>query len=502
MKNCIKIVSFLLVVVMLFALVSCGGTEGVASGDNSEIVMRYGDYTLTEKEFMYIISTFKSRMVSYYQNYLSSYGVSYTEADVLQLEMTEDMTLGEYIKEISIEFAQQMLIFEQLCFDAGITITDQSDIDAIDTALADMEIAYGGTDLFEIELARIGITRTAIERYMRANVYYTLIHDYRYGENGIAAVPAESVYENFIENYYCYDGALYAYSDYNSGKAYTFDFSDDEIKSYFDSNFVKVRHILYKTIDSNNKKLSDDKIAEKKSNAEAALDAVKSGEKTLDDLKSETEDSGYEYIFTYGAMVKAFETASFEMEVGEVRLVETEYGYHLIEKLEKTEEDFNGKTNDNGKNEGGYKDEVIDAMSAKKINDEALETLDKLQNGEIEEYPEETNAKEYYMHMSPNFIKKNDTASAEFIKIIAEIEEGEFVEKEFVSEGTYIIRRLPFTKDDITSDIYSTIEDEIAMNAFSEYVQSFYDKVTVNEELLEKFDVVTIPMLDSDLYNI
>jgi len=348
----------------------------------------------------------------------------------------------------------------------------------------------------------LGITKSAIERYLNANVYYSLIHDYRYGENGIAAIPAERVYEDFTENYYHYDGALYAYTDFNSNEAFTFEFDEEEIKAYFDTKFVKVRHILYKTVDSKNQKLSEEEIANKKEKAEAALAAIQSGEKTLDDLKSETEDSGYEYTFTYGAMVKPFETASFEMEIGDVRLVETEYGFHIIEKLEKTDEDFNGKPDENGKTKGGYKDATIAAMSAQKIRDEALDTLSKLNSGEIDKYPEETDEKEYYIYMKPSFIKKNDSNNEEFIKVISEIEENKFEEEEYPTDGTYIIRRLPISKENITADIYKTIEDNLALTAFTEYVQSFYDKITVNNELLDKFDILTVPMLDSNLYTI
>ena len=400
------------------------------------------------------------------------------------------------------EFAQQMLIFEQICADSGITITDQSDIDNINNALADLEVAYGGTDLFEIELTRLGITKASIERYLRANVYYTLVHDYRYGENGIAAIPAENVYDNFLENYYHYDGAIYAYSDYTSGEAYTYEFDDADVKAFFDTEYVKVCHVLYMTVDSNNNKLSDEEVEEKKSQAEAAFAEIQSGEKTLEDFKSQTDDSGYEYVFTYGEMVQEFEKASFEMAVGDVRMVETEYGFHLIEKLEKTEEDFIGTTDEEGNTTGGYKDDVIASMSAQKIREEALDTYEKLKNGEIEDYPEETDAKGYYTYMQPSFINKNESGSEEFINIVSEIEEGEFAEKDYANDATYIIRRLPISKEDITSDIYTTIEEDLAMTAFSEYVQSFYDKITVDSELLDNFDIVTVPILDSDFYSI
>lgn len=499
MKKHIRLLSLLLVVVMLLPLASCGNDETV-SGDGSAIVMSYGDFNLSEKDYMYIVSLFKTQLIDTYQGYFSQYGVSYSEEDILAMQMSEELTFAQYIEEVSIEFSQQMLIFEQLCKDAGITITDQEDIDMVNGYLEDMEYAYGGEDLFNIELTKLGLSRSSIERYLKANILYELIFDYRYGENGVAAVPAEKINEYFLANYYHYDGALYAYADYSTGEDFTFEFTDAEIATHFAEDYVKVRHILYKTVDKSNKKLPEDKIAEKKAKAEAALAALQSGEKVLDDFKSETEDSGYEYIFTYGSMVEAFEKASFEMEIGEFRVVETEYGFHVIEKLEKTDEDLNGKPNDKGELTGGYKKAVIASLSSGKIRSEALDLFDKLKSGEVKEYPTETDAKPYYLYLKPSLIDKNETTYASFIELVSGIKTNEFAEKNFADEATYIVRRLPLTVEDMTADIYASIEDDMAFEEFGEYVRSFYDKVQVNNELLDKFDVVTIKMLDENLY--
>lgn len=498
MKKTTRLLSLLLVLAMMFAFVACNGNS--SSRDGGRVVMSYGDYTLSEKDYMYILSMFKSQMVDYYKSYFAQYGVNYEEKDILALEMSEGVTLSKYIEEVAIEFSQQMLIFEQLCADSGISITDQEDLNEMSEYISDMEFAYGGKDLFEIALAKLGIERSSIERYMRANINYELIFDYRYGDGGIAAIPQESVHKNFLENYIRYDGALYAYADYSTGEEYTFEYTDDEIKAYFDKEFVKVRHILYITVDKSNNKLSEDKIKEKKAKADAALAAVNAGEKTLDDLKSENEDSGYEYVFTKGKMVKAFEEAAFEMEIGEVRLVETEYGYHLMQKLEKTEEDFSGKVKEDGKTEGGNKQNTVLAMSMSDIRAEALELLSKLQSGEISEYPAESNDKKYYISMKPALINKNESNYKTFIDMVTEIEVGKFAEKDFPGDATYVIRRLALTEKDITSEIYNTIKDDIAFEAFGEYVQSFYDKVTINKDILANFDVMTVPALDSELY--
>lgn len=499
MKKQTRFIAIVLVIAMLFAFASCS-EESSSGGAEGEVLLTYGEYTLSEKDYMYILSMFKSQMIDYYQAYFSQYGVSYSEAEILEMKMDEETTFAEYIEDISLEFAQQMLVFEKLCGDANLSITNQTDIDKINGFMQDLEYSYGGEDLFEIELARLGLSRYSIERYLRSEFYYSLIRDYRYGDNGVAKIPEEKVHEKFLKEYLHYDGALFAYVDYNSGSAYSFEFTDEEARAFFDTEFVKVRHVLYKTVDSSNKKLSDEKIAEKKAKAEQALEAIKSGEKTLDDFKKDTEDSGYEYVFTRGKMVENFEKASFEMEVGEVRLVETEYGFHLIEKLAKTEEDFSGTTSDDGKTTGGNKSAVLKAMTADQIRAEALVVFEKLKNGELKEYPEKDKEKEYYIPLEANFIKKSDTNYATFIEMLDKIEEGKYAEKNFVGDATYVIRRLPMSEKDITASIYTSIEDELTLTEFSEYIQSFYDKIELNEELLSKFDVVTIPKLDGELY--
>ncbi len=498
MRKQTRLIAFMLVIVMLFAFTACS-EESSSGGAEGEVLLSLGEYTLSEKDYMYILSMFKSQMIDYYQAYFSQYGVSYSEAEILEMKMDENTTFAKYIEDISLEFAQQMLVFEKLCGDANLSITNQADIDKIDGFMQDLEYSYGGEDLFEIELARLGLSRYSIERYLRSEFYYTLVREHLYGENGVVKIPAEKVHEKFLKEYLRYDGALFAYVDYNTGTAYTFEYTDEEAKAFFDTEFVKVRHILYKTVDSNNKKLSDEKVAEKKAKAEAALAEIQSGKK-LDDFKKDTEDSGYEYVFTYGEMVKNFETAAFEMNVGDVRLVETEYGFHIIEKLEKSEEDFSGKTSDDGKTTGGNKTNVIKAMTAKEIRAEALELYEKLKSGEVKEYPASDKEKAYYIPLESNFINKSDTNYASFIEMLEEIEEGKYAEKDFVKDATYVIRRLPMSEKDISASIYTKIEDELIMTEFSEYIKTFYDKIELDEELLAKFDVVTIPKLDGELY--
>lgn len=486
---------------MLFSLASCeNDSSGDGNADVGEYVMRLGEHTLSESEYMYIISYIKDRIVYQQQSYLYQYtGKVCEEADILAMPVDDDTTIAEYIEEYAAEFAQQMLIIEKLCAESNLDITDQEQLDKISDYIADIEYAYGGEDLFGVALARLGFSKSGIERFQKFYMLYDLLYEYRYGEKGVVKVSEEQVYETFERDYMKYDGVLYSYTNEDRSDV-IFEYSDAEVADYFAKNYVKVRHILYKTVDASYKKLPDDVVAEKKAKAESALAAITSGEKTFDDFKTETEDNGLEYTFTYGQMVEPFEKASFEMNVGDFRIVESEYGYHLIEKLEMTDADLNGTVGEDGKTKGGMRSAVIKAMSVAKIRSEALDTLKKLQNKELDGYPKESTDKKYYMVMDSGVVDTTDSANQNLVSLLKDVEIGKFIENEFPGDATYILRKLEFTKEDITSEVYASIEEKIAVEALSEYTKSYYDDINVNKELLEKFDVLTIPVLEKEFY--
>lgn len=137
-----------------------------------------------------------------------------------------------------------------------------------------------------------------------------------------------------------------------------------------DVETVSVRHILFKTVDDSNKPLDDDKIKAAKANAEDALEKFKSGEQTEEKFgeyaSNLTEDDGskstgglYENVRP-GQMVEAFDKWIFDesRKEGDVDIVETTYGYHVIY--------FVGK-------DGSYKDNTI----RKSLASEKFETYSK-----------------------------------------------------------------------------------------------------------------------------
>lgn len=110
---------------------------------------------------------------------------------------------------------------------------------------------------------------------------------------------------------------------------------------------VKVSHILVSTMDQQTgQPLAEEKQAEAKKKAEEALAKVKAGEDFNKVVEQYNEDPGLQlsggaYVFGKGEMVPEFEKAAYEIKENEVtpELVKTSYGYHIIKRLPKTEED-------------------------------------------------------------------------------------------------------------------------------------------------------------------
>lgn len=116
---------------------------------------------------------------------------------------------------------------------------------------------------------------------------------------------------------------------------------------------VTVRHILLATQDtSSGEALSDEDIAEKKATADEVLNKFNSSDKTEDSFAAlayeYTEDTGssstgglYEHIYP-GQMVTEFNDWCFDesRQAGDVEMVETDYGYHIIYFVENDNADY------------------------------------------------------------------------------------------------------------------------------------------------------------------
>ena len=112
----------------------------------------------------------------------------------------------------------------------------------------------------------------------------------------------------------------------------------DSLMESIQNDYVRVKHVLIAFPDG------ETDHTDTKQKAEEILEKAKAGE-DFDQLVAEYgEDPGMVsnldgYYFTTGEMVEEFEEASFALEPGETSdLVETDYGYHIILRLDMDED--------------------------------------------------------------------------------------------------------------------------------------------------------------------
>jgi parvulin-like peptidyl-prolyl isomerase len=114
----------------------------------------------------------------------------------------------------------------------------------------------------------------------------------------------------------------------------------DEVLNTFKDNYVKAKHILISTVDTETRApLSDEEVKSAQAKAQDILNKLNSGA-DFDTLMNEyNEDPGMAsspngYVFTKGEMVKEFEEATFALKENEMSgLVTTSYGIHIIKRV-------------------------------------------------------------------------------------------------------------------------------------------------------------------------
>ena len=105
------------------------------------------------------------------------------------------------------------------------------------------------------------------------------------------------------------------------------------------NEFVSAKHILVEAADESAKPEALSKIKDIQAKINAGEDFDKLMKEFSTDPGLETQPNGY--TFTKGQMVEPFEKASFALEVGGVSdIVETDYGYHIIKRIDTSVSDI------------------------------------------------------------------------------------------------------------------------------------------------------------------
>lgn len=358
-------------------------------GGGKTVLFSYEGTDFYSGTFSYMLSSEKA----YYEQqfaYINYYYSGATSAGSSVLDEETGMTYADAVWESLVLNAKRMVIVNHLLKQYNLKLTDESAVSTIEGYIEqDME-DYGDGNEYGLNLfyADYGVDIDMVRDYYLNNASLSVLRDYLYGDNGIQKIAADAVRESFDEQYYKVDvdlfQLLYRHRQHHAQNARGRD--REAIAEYFKENYVKVRHILFKTIDDSRNPLPDDQIAVKKAEAQELYDRIVAGETTFDDNYSKSEDGGSTtypdgYVFTYDEMVEEFEEAAFEMEVGEYRLVETSNGWHIMCKEELEDDDIEGTSIS-----GSTKIETAckTALTKKLIGEQAAAFYEQIKSGEAE----------------------------------------------------------------------------------------------------------------------
>ncbi|WP_461247863.1 peptidylprolyl isomerase [Treponema sp. R6D11] len=274
-----KILNFAFAVLLAASLSGCGNNlTPIATVDGEKVPQAL--YTYALKQAMSEISSNEGKSGN----------------DFWKNGMVGDKKAADLAKEKAKENIEEIYAVRAQAKKEGIEITSE-DRKEIDAQIEQQKESLGGADKYNQALKNIGID--------------------------------DSIYRETLLN-----------SKYETKMAekYKSSLTDAQMKDYYNKNMKRVKHVLYKTVDDDNKELSEAEVAAAKTSAETIKAKAKSGEgfdklvkEFSQDPGSVSQPDGYVLGPNNTSYVKPFLDAALKLAVGEVSdVVKTSFGYHVL----------------------------------------------------------------------------------------------------------------------------------------------------------------------------
>lgn len=247
-------------------------------------------------------SKYSSALFQYLYTFYAHYGIT-----DFSLELEEGRSIALMAKEYAYDTLSSIAMFYNMAAEAGVSLTEE-ELSSIDEEIAFYAAMYYGGDR-EALFAEAGITEEYYRYQAQAALFYSALLTHYYGE-GCAGLPAE-----------------------------------DALAWAEDNGYLHAKHILIKTVDDSYNPLDEETVAEKRALAEDILSRLQAADASVrsglfDALLNEFgEDGGPAYYpdgyyFQEGDMVPEFYEGTLALAPGEISgIVESFYGYHIIERL-------------------------------------------------------------------------------------------------------------------------------------------------------------------------
>ncbi len=309
MKKLIMRAAALAVVLASLLLASCSG--------RGTPVMTLGDESVTDHMYEYWMCSYKAVLLSQYSDAKDS-------AEFWDMKLTEDTTAESFFYDLTYNYIESNLVAMHLFDEYGLEIEDE-DREKAEQIISDLKEAYAGgnTNDFNRLLANYGVNADLLYDIYLEELKSTYVYNHVF-ESGILTV-GDAEKEQFLEDNYARIRQIYVNNKY-----------DREKSSYDDSgNFVMA------PISDDVKAEKDAKIAEIQSKLSAGADFDEVYEAYSEDKEF---PDGYYLCITTENLPREMINKALALDVGETATFETDYGTHIIKRLEM--------------NEGAYSDEA------------------------------------------------------------------------------------------------------------------------------------------------
>ena len=317
-RNMKRIISIVLLVFMIVGLCSCGSKKPSSlsdtNGNEIELGLDYenkkldegivavvGEEEITKEEVRFLMSQY---VASIYSNQGLEQAEKAQKDAVLDSQAAEDgSTYRELIYKQAADTLIMLTLFSEKGKEKGIDYTDEKLKEVIETS--------GITEQKQLFVEQFKLTPESIDEHLRK----------------------QYIYSDYMEQYVSKEGRMNP--------------DDETLKTFFNDNFLKAKHILKLTTDEQTGQPLDDK---KKSEAKAKIDALLKDARSGADfdklVADESQDPGSQsqpegYVFTEGEMVTEFYEGTKALKIDGISdVIETSYGYHVIKRLALSDEDF------------------------------------------------------------------------------------------------------------------------------------------------------------------
>lgn len=294
---------------MLLAVVLIVSTLLLAAcGGSGETLMTLGDEKISVNMYRLWLSRVKG-----------AYGG--TDDEIWDEVADDGRTYNEiftgYVTQNVKTFLCAMYEFDKLGL--KLSSSDKNDIeDTMNTILVDR--ADGNKTELNSVLSLYGVNYDILKEIYTIEKKLELLEDSLYGENGSEKITDEVKDEYYKSNYARIKQIFF----YTSNKPVT---DEDGNYTYDDDGYVVTRDY------------TDEELAEQKNKAKLVMSSLTSGQDFDLLMASQNEDSaastypnGY-YLTRTSQYVDEVISAAFELEEGEVKMVESEYGIHIVKRL-------------------------------------------------------------------------------------------------------------------------------------------------------------------------